>query len=218
MNTRTQYLDEPHGKYKRTNVVTRRLIGGFFDAVRELADMAGAGSALEVGCGEGFSTLRLRAMLPLNVAELWDRVRSLRHGRRRTFGVPAVFPAFRNQIIRRHVRALVRSVRQDFHRELADLQRRIDWRVPWLIWPMDDLERRDLGERPVFWHQTQDISSRFKFTPPVGSHLITGAAIAGHLRGLFRTYGAPLFFKRHNGGNLNSAEVNALFYEYLAIP
>ena len=64
MNTRTQYLDEPHGKYKRTNVVTRRLIGGFFDAVRELADMAGAGSALEVGCGEGFSTLRLRAMLP----------------------------------------------------------------------------------------------------------------------------------------------------------
>ena len=83
---------------------------------------------------------------------------------------------------------------------------------------MDDLERRNLGERPVFWHQTQDLSSRFKFTPPVGSHLITGAAIAGHLRGLFRTYGAPLFFKRHNGGNLNSAEVNALFYEYLAIP
>lgn len=156
--------------------------------------------------------------LPLNVAELWDRVRSLRHGRRRTFGAPAVFPAFRNQIVRRHVRALVRSVRQDFHRELADSQRRIDWRAPGLIWSMDDLERRDLGERPVFWHQTQDLSSRFKFTPPVGSHLITGAAIAKHLRGLFRTYGAPLFFKRDNGGNLNSAEVNALFYEYLAIP
>ena len=67
MNTRTQYLDEPHGKYKRTNVVTRRLIGGFFDAVRELADMAGAGSALEVGCGEGFSTRRLRAILPPDV-------------------------------------------------------------------------------------------------------------------------------------------------------
>lgn len=67
MNTRTQYLDEPHGKYTRTNIITRRLIGCFFDAVRELTDMTGASSALEVGCGEGFSTRRLRAILPPDV-------------------------------------------------------------------------------------------------------------------------------------------------------
>lgn len=64
MQIHAEYPDDPHGKYKRTNFIPRQMIGGFFNAVRDLADMTGADSALEVGCGEGFSTQRLRAMLP----------------------------------------------------------------------------------------------------------------------------------------------------------
>ena len=67
MRTHTQHRYESQGKYTRTNIITRRLIACFFDAVRELTDMTGASSALEVGCGEGFSTRRLRAILPPDV-------------------------------------------------------------------------------------------------------------------------------------------------------
>ena len=52
-------------KYTRTNVVTRRLVGGFFDALGEaVRTTEGVTSALEVGCGEGVSTEKIRAMLP----------------------------------------------------------------------------------------------------------------------------------------------------------
>lgn len=52
-------------KYTRTNAVTRRLVGGFFDALGEaVRTTQGVASALEVGCGEGVSTEKIRAMLP----------------------------------------------------------------------------------------------------------------------------------------------------------
>jgi 2-polyprenyl-3-methyl-5-hydroxy-6-metoxy-1,4-benzoquinol methylase len=51
-------------KYTRTNPLTRFLLNGFFDAVEKLVRRANPRRVLEVGCGEGFSTQRLRAMLP----------------------------------------------------------------------------------------------------------------------------------------------------------
>ena len=52
-------------KYVRSNAITRRLLGGFFDALgRAVASVDGVHSALEVGCGEGVSTERIKAMLP----------------------------------------------------------------------------------------------------------------------------------------------------------
>ena len=52
-------------KYTRTNPITRRLLGGFFGALGEAIATAGAvSSALEVGCGEGVSTERIRTALP----------------------------------------------------------------------------------------------------------------------------------------------------------
>jgi 2-polyprenyl-3-methyl-5-hydroxy-6-metoxy-1,4-benzoquinol methylase len=51
-------------KYTRTNRFTRVLLDGFFGAVETLVRRVTPRRALEVGCGEGFSTQRLRAMLP----------------------------------------------------------------------------------------------------------------------------------------------------------
>jgi trans-aconitate methyltransferase len=50
-------------KYTKTNVITRTLLEGFFGALRDLTANLQIDNALEVGCGEGFSTLRLRQML-----------------------------------------------------------------------------------------------------------------------------------------------------------
>ena len=52
-------------KYTRTNAVTRRLVGGFFDALgRAVSSVENVGSAFEVGCGEGVSTEKIKRMLP----------------------------------------------------------------------------------------------------------------------------------------------------------
>ena len=51
-------------KYTRTNALTRRLLDGFFRAVGDSIAGRDIKSALEVGCGEGFSTAKLREMLP----------------------------------------------------------------------------------------------------------------------------------------------------------
>ena len=54
-------------KYVKTNAITRRLLAGFFNGIGELLKQPGVEtvrSAMEVGCGEGFSTQKLRDMLP----------------------------------------------------------------------------------------------------------------------------------------------------------
>jgi SAM-dependent methyltransferase len=51
-------------KYTRVNPLTKRLLDGFFHAVQESLTGLPIRSALEVGCGEGFSTARVREFLP----------------------------------------------------------------------------------------------------------------------------------------------------------
>ena len=51
-------------KYTKTNFVSRALLDGFFSSLAELTSGIAATRVLEVGCGEGFSTERLRGMLP----------------------------------------------------------------------------------------------------------------------------------------------------------
>ncbi|MDB5168831.1 MAG: class SAM-dependent methyltransferase [Candidatus Saccharibacteria bacterium] len=58
-----KYTEEGSGK------VGARLLDGYFTSVAELVKASGVttGKAIELGCGEGYSTQRLRAMLPENV-------------------------------------------------------------------------------------------------------------------------------------------------------
>jgi 2-polyprenyl-3-methyl-5-hydroxy-6-metoxy-1,4-benzoquinol methylase len=52
-------------KYTRTNAVTRRLVGGFFDALGQaVGSVDRVARAFEVGCGEGVSTEKIKRMLP----------------------------------------------------------------------------------------------------------------------------------------------------------
>ena len=52
-------------KYTSSNPVSRRLVGGFFDALaRAVGSTERVKRVLEVACGEGVSTKRLRGMLP----------------------------------------------------------------------------------------------------------------------------------------------------------
>lgn len=54
-------------KYTRTNAITRYLMDGYFKAFAELAAGLDIESAFEPGCGEGFSTRRIRKILPASV-------------------------------------------------------------------------------------------------------------------------------------------------------
>ncbi len=61
-----KYTEEGQGK------VGRRLLDGYFKAVADIVDRSQVSSleqasAIEIGCGEGFSTQRLAALLPGNV-------------------------------------------------------------------------------------------------------------------------------------------------------
>lgn len=61
-----KYTDEGQGK------IGRKLIDGYFNAVTQLVQSSGAANrpharAIEIGCGEGHSTERLRALLPETV-------------------------------------------------------------------------------------------------------------------------------------------------------
>ena len=80
-------------KYVKTNFITRRLLAGFFDGIGGLLREPGLGdvrSAMEVGCGEGFSTQKLRDLLPrdcsLRASDVEQRL--VDEARRNNPGVP----------------------------------------------------------------------------------------------------------------------------------
>jgi 2-polyprenyl-3-methyl-5-hydroxy-6-metoxy-1,4-benzoquinol methylase len=80
-------------KYVKTNFITRRLLAGFFDGIGDLLKRPGlesARSAMEVGCGEGFSTQKLREMLPRDCAFRASDVeqRLVDEARRNNPGIP----------------------------------------------------------------------------------------------------------------------------------
>jgi SAM-dependent methyltransferase len=59
-------------KYVKTNAITRRLLEGFFNGIgtllHESGDLHNINSVIEVGCGEGFSTEKLRQIFRPEVA------------------------------------------------------------------------------------------------------------------------------------------------------
>ena len=154
-----------------------------------------------------------------DLAALREQVRALRHGRHRTGGTGALHAEHRDTISRRDLNRLVREERRRANRERDRLVHRVAWKVPRLIWAMDDTEYQPDPRYPkAYLHNVQDLGSRYKLPPLVTSTLADGARIAAHLESLFRDYGPPLFLKRDNGGNLNHGDIETLLESFLVIP
>jgi len=155
---------------------------------------------------------------PLNVGALYDEIRQLRHGRKRTRGAGELHDRYRHQISRRDFHAMVDAARRELRQEEAALERRVEWLVPGQVWSMDDAQRQRLLTGPGRLHLVQDLGSRYKLRVLGDEVLAQGERIADNLADLFVRHGAPLIFKRDNGGNLNHHAVNEVFDEFGVIP
>ena len=155
---------------------------------------------------------------PLDLDALIDKIFQLAHGRERTHGTGALHALHQDEISRRDFQALVADVRAECLREKQEQARQIDWLVPSLVWSMDDAEIEACDGRRVHLHVTHDLGSRYTLCVLGDDALADGPTIARNLVRLFKQHGAPLFFKRDNGSNLNHAEVNKVLSEYGVIP
>jgi len=155
---------------------------------------------------------------PLELKGLMDRIRSLDHKRKRSFGTGHLFEEYKDQVSRRDFHRLVELARADLYREKAAWMRRIEWKQPGLVWAMDDtFYDRDEHNLKLFLHAVRDLPSKYQFDPLSG-RFAKGPEVTKNLKRLFDRYGHPLFMKRDNGSNLGHSSVEELFSEYMVIP
>lgn len=146
-----------------------------------------------------------------------DTIATVKYGPHRCRGMGALAAKYRNSISRRKARTLAHEIwDQRLDGEKASMAN-VDWLIPRLVWGMDITEAA--GEYgTIYINNLQDMHSKYKFEPPVLQHDPLGKEVAGQLDGTFRSFGAPLFLKRDNGGNLNSAAVNDVLERHMVIP
>jgi transposase len=155
----------------------------------------------------------------LDLDALREQVRVMQHGNRRTAGTGDLYRNHGDAISRRDLNRLVQEERERKKKERDRIVNRVSWKVPRLMWAMDDTEYQPDRRYPkAYLHAVQDLGSRYKFDPIVGVSLARGEEVAAHLARLFDEHGPPLFLKRDNGGNLNHHLVEALLCEQLVIP
>ena len=154
---------------------------------------------------------------PLRLEELHVDLCGLKHGRQRTRGVGRLYRQYQDQISRRDLEALTRTVRREQAQQRQAELRHITWQVPGLVWSLDDAELAGFAHRPLYLHQVQDLASRYKFTPWVGEQVL-GESVAVHLEQLFLRHGPPLVLKRDNGSNLNQQAVDEVLARYRVMP
>jgi len=155
---------------------------------------------------------------PPDFSRLHQDIAQLSNGQDRTQGAGAVYARHASSISRRELQRVVALARHDQNVAHRQNLRRICWNVPNVAWSMDPCEYRqhDDGAK-VYMNQMQDLASRYKFGPLAGG-IPCGEEIAGHLAATFKRFGAPLFLKRDNGGNLNHAAVNDVLAEHFVLP
>jgi len=154
---------------------------------------------------------------PFDPAILEAEIQLLDHGTKRSEGVTKLYGRYQGSLSRRALSRMVGQVRQEVTADHRKNLRRIDWLVPGVVWAMDVTED-DLGMAgKIHLQNTQDLGSRYKF-PPLSGECPVGEEIAGHLSEKFCRFGAPLFLKRDNGGNLNHGAVNGVLAEFFVLP
>jgi hypothetical protein len=156
---------------------------------------------------------------PLDLEALRGEIRLLCHGRKRTEGTGELYRWQRDRISRRDLERLVAEERRRKNQERNRIYHQVRWKVPRLVWAMDDTEYHPDPDYPkAYLHNVQDLGSRYKFAPLVGLALAGGEEVAAHLAELFEAHGPPLFLKRDNGKNLNHGIVEELLEAWLVLP
>jgi hypothetical protein len=156
---------------------------------------------------------------PLHLNRLKQNIQNLDHGKKRSRGAGRLHDAYRGSISRRDLDRMIRDVRNETNRQRAAQRHHITWLRPNLAWAMDDCQKKDVAASgKLHLHNLSDLCSRYKFQPLASSELPCGEEVAGHLSYHFSRFGAPLFCKRDNGGNLNHACVDEVLEEALVIP
>jgi hypothetical protein len=156
---------------------------------------------------------------PLDLGQLRQKISQLDHGEKRSHATGQLHTAFRAAISRRELNRMVSSVRNENKRQQEAQRYQITWLRPNLAWAMDDCQKSArVGSDTLHLHNLSDLCSRYKFKPLASGSAPCGEEVAGHLSHLFSRFGAPLFCKRDNGGNLNHLAVNDLLEQAMVIP
>lgn len=156
---------------------------------------------------------------PPDLERLNRDIAQLSHGRKRTRGAGKLYARHGSSVSRREIERMVAMARHDQNTTHRQNLRRIRWNVPNIAWSMDPCEYKQLNTNgdKVYFNQMQDLASRYKFMPMTGE-IPCGEEISGYLAETFNRFGAPLFLKRDNGGNLNHKAVNGVLSEYFVMP
>jgi hypothetical protein len=155
---------------------------------------------------------------PPDFGRLEQDIAQLSHGQTRTQGTGALYTRYGSCISRRELQNMIAMARHDQNTSHRQNLRRIRWNVPNVAWSMDPCEykQQDSGGK-VYLNQMQDLASRYKFNPMTGD-IPCGEEISGYLAATFNRFGAPLFLKRDNGGNLNHVAVNNVLADHFVMP
>jgi len=154
---------------------------------------------------------------PFDPSALDADIRLLGHGVKRSAGTTKLYGRYQGSISRRELSRMVWQVRQDLVADHRKNLRQIDWLMPGVVWAMDVTAYGFGVAGKIHLHNTQDLGSRYKFSPLVGEDLV-GEEIAGYLSEKFFRFGPPLLLKRDNGGNLNHVAVNGVLSEFFVLP
>lgn len=172
-------------------------------------------------CGNGEPAVREPGpapLGPLDMENVWERVRSLHHGHHRTRGTGALYEELRHGLSRRKLQAFIRHAREEQQADQAAAQWRLEWPATFgRVWAMDTTEI-PLPDGTKFWFQTiRDLGSRYTLAP-FGTRHPCGSEIAAWLEEAFRKHGAPLFLRMDNAANENCPEVMAVLARHWVIP
>lgn len=159
-----------------------------------------------------------RKIEPLDFGKLKADLAELEHGRYRTAGTSALYAQYAAAISRRDFQEQVEQARADQEQKRRAAMKHIAWHAPGVVWATDDFEygRNAAGEKE-YVHQLRDAASQYVLSPMAGEYPF-GDVVAGHLDDQIVQYGAPLFFKRDNGSNLNHQTVDEVLSHHLVIP
>ena len=160
-----------------------------------------------------------KPLKPLDLETIKRKLEKLVHGRKRSRGVGELRLALQGIISRRDLDALIALERKEKLQKRGSQLFRLTWLRPGSVWSMDVFETHIpfLTEKAHVL-SVQDLASSYKLPPLVMEHEPHGAQVAAHLNQLFSRFGAPLFIKRDNGGNLNQMAVHQLFSDHDVFP